>query len=246
MRIHFLGTNGWFDTKTGNTTCALVDTKECYIILDAGFGFYKIGKYIKKAKPIYLFISHLHLDHIIGLHTLPIFKFPQGIDIYMPKGMKGYVETFLDKPYTSRRRCLATKIRLHEIDAERPPRLDLEFGQLLHSPLCYGFRFAIEGKIISYCTDTGNCEELYRLAKNCDLLITECSFRPKEDVSKASHLNPEVAAKIAKESGAKKLALIHFDAGRYPSLKDRRKAKESARQIFPNTFAALDDREIEL
>ena len=246
MKITFLGTNGWFDTRTGNTTCALIDTEECYIILDAGFGFYKIGKYIGKEKPIYLFISHLHLDHIIGLHTLPIFKFPQGIDIYMPKGMKGYLETFLNKPYTASPDTLSTKIRLHEIDTERPPRLDIDFGQLLHSPICYGFHFSLEGKTVSYCTDTGVCEELRRLAKGCDLLITECSFRPGEDVSKAAHLNPEVAGQIAKEGGVKKLALIHFDAGRYPSLKDRKAAKKVAGKIFAGAFATEDGQEITL
>ena len=246
MKIAFLGTNGWFDTKAGNTTCALIDTEECYIILDAGFGFYKIGKYIEEAKPIYLFISHLHLDHIIGLHTLPIFNFPQGIDIYMPKGMKGYLEAFLNKPYTSAPDTLSTRVRLHEIDTEKPSKLDLEFGRLLHSPICYGFRFSLEGKTISYCTDTGICEELSRLAKGCDLLMAECSFSPGEDVSKAAHLNPEAAGRIAKEAGVKKLALIHFDAGRYPSLKYRKTAQEAAAKIFAGAFAAEDGQEITL
>lgn len=54
MRIIFLGTNGWYDTDTGNTTCALIDTKSCYIILDAGNGIYKADKYIKENKPVYL------------------------------------------------------------------------------------------------------------------------------------------------------------------------------------------------
>ncbi len=246
MKISFLGTNGWYDTAIGNTTCALVETKESHIILDAGFGFYKAREIVEKEKPVYLFISHLHLDHIIGLHTLPLFKIPRGIDIYMPKGMKEYLERFLDKPYTSSPDTLTTKIRLHEIDTERPPKLEIDFEGLLHSPICYGFRFAIEGKTISYCTDTGVCEGLYKLAKGCDLLITECSFRPNEDVSKASHLNPETAARIAKESDVKKLALIHFDAGRYPSLKDREIAEKSAKNIFPDTFAAIDGQEVEL
>jgi ribonuclease BN (tRNA processing enzyme) len=245
MKITFLGTNGWFDTAIGNTTCALIETKDSYIVLDAGGGFYKVKDIVKTEKPVYLFISHLHLDHIIGLHTLPLFKFPQGIDIYVPKGMRVHLEIFLGKPYTSTLDSLATKVRLHEIDTEKPAGLNVEFGQLLHSPICYGFRFAIEGKTITYCTDTGVCDELYKLAKGCDLLITECSFRPGEDVSKASHLNPEVAAKVAKESGVKRLALIHFDAGRYPTIDNRKKAEEEAKKIFLNTFAASEGQEIE-
>ena len=44
MKVLFLGTNGWYDTKTGNTTCILIETKKEYIILDAGNGFYKIDR----------------------------------------------------------------------------------------------------------------------------------------------------------------------------------------------------------
>ena len=82
MKIFFLGTNGWYDTETGNTLSILIETKHEYIILDAGGGFHKIGRYIKGSKPIYLFLSHMHLDHIIGLHTLVRFNFFQGIDLY--------------------------------------------------------------------------------------------------------------------------------------------------------------------
>ena len=76
MKIYFLGTMGWFDTKLGNTLCVLVDTGKEYIIFDAGTGFSKIDNYIKDKRPIYLFLSHFHLDHIIGLHALNKFSFP--------------------------------------------------------------------------------------------------------------------------------------------------------------------------
>lgn len=52
MKIIFLGTNGWYDTKTGNTICTLIETDNEYIILDAGNGIYKIDKYIKKIRRI--------------------------------------------------------------------------------------------------------------------------------------------------------------------------------------------------
>ncbi|MFA5143556.1 MAG: MBL fold metallo-hydrolase [Candidatus Omnitrophota bacterium] len=246
MKIRILGTNGWFDTAIANTVCILIETNECYIILDAGGGFHKAREYIKADRPVYLFISHLHLDHIIGLHTLPLFKVPQGIDIYLPGGMAAPLKTFLDKPYTSSVDTLASPVRIHEIDTEKPPRLAVDFGQLCHWTLCYGYRFNLEGRIISYCTDTGICDELRILAKDCDLLITECSFKPGEDVSKTLHLNPEAAAEIAKECGVKKLGLIHFDAGRYPALKDRALAEKTAVKIFPNTFAAFDGQEVKL
>ena len=83
MRVIFLGTNGWYDTDTGNTICVLIRTKDYEIILDAGNGLYKIDQYIpeRNKKPVYLFLSHFHLDHIVGLHTLMKFNFSQGLTI---------------------------------------------------------------------------------------------------------------------------------------------------------------------
>jgi len=76
MKVYFLGTNGWCDTDLGNTLCVLVETKQAYIVFDAGNGLFKLDKYIKDNRPIYLFLSHFHLDHIIGLHSLNKFYFP--------------------------------------------------------------------------------------------------------------------------------------------------------------------------
>ena len=77
MKIIFLGTNGWFSTPTGNTPCILIDAKDHYVIFDAGNGIYKIDKYITEEKPISLFISHFHLDHVSGLHNLDKVIFSQ-------------------------------------------------------------------------------------------------------------------------------------------------------------------------
>ena len=47
MEITFLGTNGWFDTHTGATSSVFLNTKDCYIVLDAGSGLYKIPSLLK-------------------------------------------------------------------------------------------------------------------------------------------------------------------------------------------------------
>ena len=88
IKVIFLGTNGWYDTATGNTVCVLIDAPEAYVVLDAGTGLYKLDQYIKdRKKPIYLFLSHFHFDHIIGLHAMAKFRFKQG----MTKGMLDYM-----------------------------------------------------------------------------------------------------------------------------------------------------------
>ena len=246
MKITFLGTNGWFDTATGNTTCALIEAKDCYIALDAGNGFYKVKDLVKTEKPVYLFISHLHLDHIIGLHTLPIFKLSQGIDIFLPKGGEKVLKELLKRPFSSPPLLLPTRIRLHDVTKEARFPFDLEFAKLQHPVLCYGYRFGSGGQTLSYCTDTGICNNLKRLAKNVDVLITECSMGSGDKAANLFHLTPEAAARIARDSGAKKLALCHFDPGNYPTIAARKRAEDAARAIFPETVAANDGTHIDI
>ena len=240
MKIHFLGTNGWYDTNTGNTVCVLVDTKDSYYIFDAGNGIHKIDRYIKDDKPIYLFLSHYHLDHIIGLHVLNKFNFKQGIDIYGPPGLAALFRRVINKPYTIPISRLNMQVRLHEINDHNLVALGVEHRRLKHSALCYGYRLFSEGKIITYCTDTGVCGNLLHLAKKSDLFIAECSLKKGQQNSKWPHLNPESSAKIAKQANANKLLLLHFDAFLYPTVKDRMLAGKQAKKVFKDSKAARD------
>ena len=63
MKIHFLGTNGWHTTETGDTLCTLIETENEYIVLDAGNAIRKLDKF--EDKPVFLFLSHFHIDHFL-------------------------------------------------------------------------------------------------------------------------------------------------------------------------------------
>lgn len=246
MKVTFLGTNGWYDTGTGNTPCVSIETNDDFIVLDAGFGFHKLKKLINSEKKVSLFISHLHYDHIIGLHTLPIFKLPQGIDIYIHKTLLKDLRSFLRRPYTSPVLLLQTKVRFHAITGGSDSPVSFEIARLRHSVPCYGYRFNVEGKAVSYCTDTGICGNMKKLAKNTDLFISECAMAPGENSVNLFHVTPETAASVAAGAGAKKLALFHFDPAKYPSPESRQGAERAAKTIFENTTAANDGTIIEI
>ncbi|OYT34795.1 MAG: MBL fold metallo-hydrolase [Candidatus Aenigmarchaeota archaeon ex4484_52] len=244
MKITFLGTNGWYDTNTGNTICTLIQTENYNIIFDAGNGIYKIDKYIANNKPIYLFLSHFHLDHIAGLHILLKFKFKQGIGIYGQIGTKNILNKIICPPFTCPLNELKYKIDVFELDeGQHKIPFFVECKYLLHRSKCMGYRVHIDNKIIAHCLDTGICKNAIELSKNADLVLTECSKYNKEALDASwPHLNPEMAAKIAIRAGAKKLALTHFDASVYKTIDKR----EQAQKIFKNTIVAIDDRKIEI
>ena len=240
MQVIFLGTNGWYDSDTGNTICTLINSDKYHIILDAGNGIYKADRYIKDDLPVYLFLSHFHLDHIEGLHILNKFRFPQGLRIFGQKGTKDVLNTIINKPFTVPMPELPFPVEVREL-SEGPYKLPfpLECRFLVHAAPCMGYRFELDGKVVAYCPDTGICDSAVRLAEDADLLIAECAFLPGEESQAWPHLNPQSAAQIARRAKAKRLALTHFDAERYRTIQERLDAAKTASD-FQNLVVACD------
>lgn len=232
LKIHFLGTNGWYDTETGNTICILVDCPEYGFILDAGNGLYKLDSITSLDKPFYLLLSHLHLDHICGLHILNKFRFKHPLKIFAPSGQKFFLERFLSEPYTIDYKNLPYEVKLYELPEDRPELpCKVDVFDLEHSVPTVAIRLGSGGKIITYCADTGFCENAVAAARNADLLMAECAYLPGEVKQEWPHLNPETAAQVAKEAQVKQLALVHFDATRYRTLAERDKAQKAAQKF---------------
>ena len=245
MKIRFLGTNGWYSTGSGNTSCVLIETETHYVVLDAGDGIYKLDKYIRTEKPIHLFLSHLHFDHTIGFHAFNKFKFKQAINIYGYIGTKDGLQ-IIRHPYTIPFNDLPFRVKIHDLK-EGSYNTPFAFAckQLVHSDPSLGYRFELDNHVVTYCTDTGMCDSLIELAQNASLLITECSLLPGQKDLNWPHLDPEDAASIAKQANVRQLVLTHFTASNYKTLKDRSLAEAAATTIFRNTICAHDGLKLE-
>ncbi len=262
LKLTFLGTNGWYPTATGSTVCALIETPDRYIVLDAGDGLSKLDKYAtNQSKPVDLFLSHFHLDHTFGLHVQPKFSFRNEMRIFVQQGTKETLNRLIGHPYSAPFSILKTKISVHELKEGKntiePPDnvkgkpYSVHALPLVHADPCWGFRFELHDgnsqKTISYCTDTGPCDNIVKLSEGADLLITECSLLPGEPISQAwPHMNPETGAKLANEAGCKKLILTHFAAHKFDTHEKRIEAQKAAGAIFSNSISAMDGMEIEI
>jgi ribonuclease BN (tRNA processing enzyme) len=244
-KIIFLGTNGWFDSQTGNTVSALVKTKDFNVVLDAGNGIAKLFRYIDDEKPTYLFISHFHLDHVEGLHTICLNKFSKGLNIIVHKSGTEILNNLMELPYMVPIRMLDFNVKIIEA-GENCCNLPFKasFLTLQHAPVTQGMRFEADGDTIAYCLDTGYCENAVALAKNADLLILECTL--KSNTPSKTHLNPELCARIAQESGTRKLALTHFEAKSYLDMQTRTEAEQIVKKLYENSFMCRDGMEIDL
>ena len=77
MRVVFLGTAGYHPNKKRQTACGMLP--ELAIVFDAGTGFFRVREHLKTEK-LYVFLSHYHWDHVIGLTFL--------IDVAYQKDLK--------------------------------------------------------------------------------------------------------------------------------------------------------------
>jgi ribonuclease BN (tRNA processing enzyme) len=247
MQVTFLGTNGWFDTPTGNTVSVLVQTHEYDLIFDAGNGIAKADRYISQEKPVYLFLSHFHIDHIAGLHTLVKLRLKQGLKIYCMPGGSALLSTFVREPFTVPLEKLPYPVHTIELEegVHKIPFI-VECLPLVHPAPCYGYRVGIEGKIIAFCTDTGVCDNAVALASDADLLITECGLKPGDSSPDWPHLNPQDAIGIAKRAKAKRLALMHFGADVYRTIEERNALEKEFGTLSRGLIAATDDLTIEV
>ncbi len=247
MEITFLGTNGWFDNKNGSTICTLVETSKEYIILDAGFGLYKVKNYIIKNKPVYLFISHTHIDHICGLHGLSGLRLKRGLTIICSKVSKDNITKIISKPFTVPLKNYKFPIKYKVV---KPGNYILPFNfevtALKHIVPTLGIKIKDNNKVVVYCCDTAPCLNEIKLAQNADILIHECGLLPNDKDFRWGHTSPEQASKVAISSKVKKLFLTHFDAGQYATKDKFGLALKTARKFFPKTFLAKNDKKIKI
>ena len=227
MKVIFSGHERLVRYGDGNTICTLVQTERYDILLDAGNGIHRAAGLLEGAKPVFLFLSHFHIDHIEGLHILAKFRFREGLTICAPHRGREILGTFINAPFTIPSPPFLSGP--HPGDAGRVRVLPflVKALPLRHASLTLGYRFAIDGRIISYCPDTGYCENAVALSLASDLLITECAYKEGQSFEEWPHLNPETAARIAREAGQNASPSPILTQGfmlRFPNGRSRRRS----------------------
>lgn len=172
----------------------------------------------------HIFLTHFHPDHSADLvHFFFATKYPAILThrlpfhITGPSGTRRFLEN-IKKAYHPWLDVPLPLLHLHELndkgeDQRSYDHFDIISCPTLHTESSIAYRFiSQEGKQFVYAGDTAFCHDVVSLAKDCDLLILECSFPEGQEVE--GHLTPLQAGRIAHLSRAKKLLLLHF----YPEV----------------------------
>lgn len=242
MKIHLLGTAGYHPTETRQTACLMIP--EMGVVLDAGTGMFRVRDLIA-SETLDIFLTHAHLDHVVGLTFL--------LDVLWQKKISG-VRVWGEA-------AKLTEIQTHLFSASlfpvlppvewRPLEKDVAVplsgnGSLRWFPLNHpggsvGFRLDWPGHALAYVTDTtaaANAEYLAQL-QGLDLLIHECNFT--DDLAewgvKTGHSWTSQVAAVGATCRPQRLVLTHVN----PLADDADPVElEKARRIYPATELARD------
>lgn len=211
-----------FSEFGGDTSCYLVQAGEESIFLDAGTGLMHAPAVFPK--PPIILLSHLHLDHIIGLGMYPrLSKSGEKTYIYVPARTQEEAKQKMDGVFSPPYWPLSLTGYKGDV---RIKALQLPFsvGGILvegmsgnHPGGSVVFKLSIQGKSLVYATDYEPDDEsfgkLIAFSKDADMILYDGQYRTTDMNQRKGygHSTMEEGIELLEKSGAKRLLLVHHD-----------------------------------
>jgi phosphoribosyl 1,2-cyclic phosphodiesterase len=254
----------------GNTSCAEVSEDGWELVLDAGSGIrYSHRGNRPDNKRIDILLSHLHLDHILGLGFFqPLFDPEMEIHIWGPAStthsLHSRLTRFLSPPlFPVLIRNLPCRLTLHELDNNEfqigPFRIQAHY--VIHPGPTVGYRVTGQRSVFTYIPDhepalgrngiPDNPRWIsgFDLATCADLLFHDSQYSNEEYQFRTGwgHSSMDDALRFASLTGVKRVLLAHHDPDHSDHQLDEIFAALKKRSDYPFLYElAVEGMEIEL
>jgi phosphoribosyl 1,2-cyclic phosphodiesterase len=211
------------------------------IVFDIGTGLRFWGERLPQDGSFHgsALVTHLHWDHVQGLpFFVPIDRPGATFDIYGPtpdngENMADALCNFMQPPYFPIRPTdLRGDIRFHDVNDEefKIGRARVVSRLVPHLGPTNGYRVDWDGFSVAYISDHQApkgldtvAEAALELADGVDLLIHDAQYTDDDWEKKShwGHCTVDYAVLVAKEAGAKRLALFHHDPAHGDDMLDK-------------------------
>jgi len=245
MRLHLLGTAGYHPNEFRDTPCLMLP--ECGVVLDAGTGMHRLRDLVQ-TRTLDVFLTHAHLDHVVGLTYLTGLLYDRPLDRISVHGE------------AEKLRALDEHLFSAFLFPVRPPftwnplagPVALPDGGVVRSfPLRHpggavGYRIDWPGRSLAYVTDATAGPDASYLdeIRGVDLLVHECFFPDgwEQRAALTGHSCLTPVAQVARQARVGQLVLVHIN----PLAHDPDPfGIDKARKIFPETLLGQDGMVVE-
>ena len=243
VRVTILGASGPYP-GSDDLPSILIRYGRLTILLDAGEGVQHrlLHAGASPAAVSYVFITHLHGDHILGLLPLLQSRSLAGCSkelwVVGPAGITEYLLTsFRMLKFTPRYEVKVVEVS-DGMNLSLQGDVSATVVSLDHTIDTYGYVLNFGKKVkVSYITDTRPLDKVSTVAEGSQLLIHDATFSSKdaELAKEYGHSTAVDAARIARVAGCSMLLLFHMSP-RYRRSADALLAE--SRRVFKNSWIA--------
>lgn len=249
----------------GNTSCFTVESEDSLLIIDAGTGLTSVSRELVERNSIpsiFWLLTHLHMDHLIGLPAFaPLYRDEVSV-VFMADGerkgdWKSQLAQFMAQPYWPVRLYESgAGIRLQDLPPSTQPSMEccgllISWCRVPHPQGCVAYRIQGRKRTVLLATDAEFDPDVLpadfiAFARGVDHLFLDAQYDPIEYESHRGwgHGSWQCAVEVALRAGVGELILTHH-------APDRRDAEidwivEQAAKRFSRTRAAWEGMRVEL